>query len=125
MWIRIGSEFNGVPGSGAGSGLAIQIQKGKNDRKNRKQLINFVFCSAGCSLLRAKGFSCGLGVLYEGLGISKLQRYKKIVSCLYFIQFLVMKTMVPQIHLKRWIQIRIRNPDPQYCFICIYTSKII
>jgi hypothetical protein len=29
--------------------------------------------SIGCSLLRAEGFSCGLGVLYGGLGISKLQ----------------------------------------------------
>ncbi len=29
--------------------------------------------SAGCSLLRAEGFSCSLGVLYGGLGISKWQ----------------------------------------------------
>jgi hypothetical protein len=29
--------------------------------------------SSGCSLLRAEGFSCSLGVLYGGLGISKLQ----------------------------------------------------
>jgi hypothetical protein len=27
----------------------------------------------GCSLLKAEGFSCSLGVLYGGLGISKLQ----------------------------------------------------
>ncbi len=27
----------------------------------------------GCSLLRAEGFSCSLGVLYGGLGIRKLQ----------------------------------------------------
>jgi hypothetical protein len=32
-----------------------------------------MFLSNGCSLLRAGGFSCGLGVLYGGLGISKLQ----------------------------------------------------
>jgi hypothetical protein len=31
-----------------------------------------MFLSAGCSLLRAEGFSCSLGVLYEDLGISKL-----------------------------------------------------
>ncbi len=31
-----------------------------------------MFLSTGCSLLRAEGFSCGLGVL-GGLGISKLQ----------------------------------------------------
>jgi hypothetical protein len=32
-----------------------------------------MFLSTGCSLLRAEGFSCRLGVLYGGLGISKLQ----------------------------------------------------
>jgi hypothetical protein len=37
---------------------------------------------AGCSLLRAEGFSCSLNVLYIGLGISNMQisikkRYKK------------------------------------------------
>ncbi len=46
---------------------------GKNDSKNRKKDRIFIFWSAGCSLLRAEGFSCSLGVLYGGLGISKLQ----------------------------------------------------
>jgi hypothetical protein len=32
-----------------------------------------MFLSTGCSLVRAEGFSCCLGVLYGGLGISKLQ----------------------------------------------------
>ncbi len=32
-----------------------------------------MFWSAGCSLLRAEGFSCSLGLLYGGLRISKLQ----------------------------------------------------
>jgi hypothetical protein len=32
-----------------------------------------MFLSTGCSLLRAEGFSCSLGVLYGGLGIIKLQ----------------------------------------------------
>jgi hypothetical protein len=32
-----------------------------------------MFRSAGCSLLKAEGFSCSLKVLFEGLGISKLQ----------------------------------------------------
>ncbi len=41
--------------------------------KNRKKCRIFMFLSTGCSLLRAEGFSCSLGVLYEGLGISKLQ----------------------------------------------------
>jgi hypothetical protein len=41
--------------------------------KNRKKSRIFMFLSTGCSLLGAEGFSCGLGVLYGGLGISKLQ----------------------------------------------------
>jgi hypothetical protein len=41
--------------------------------KNRKKSRIFMFLSTGCSLLRAEGFSCSLGVLYGGLGISKLQ----------------------------------------------------
>ncbi len=32
-----------------------------------------MFLSTGCSLLRSEGFYCSLGVLYGGLGISKLQ----------------------------------------------------
>ncbi len=39
-------------------------------------------------ILRAEGFSCGLDVLYGGLGISKLQflikkRYKKMSACIF------------------------------------------
>jgi hypothetical protein len=41
--------------------------------KNRKKFRIFMFISTGCSLLRAEGFSCSLGVLYGGLGISRLQ----------------------------------------------------
>jgi hypothetical protein len=50
-----GSRFNGVPRSGSRS------RKAKNDPK--KKLINFIFASGGCSLLRAEGFSCSLNVL--------------------------------------------------------------
>jgi hypothetical protein len=32
-----------------------------------------MFLSTECSLLRAEGFSCSLGVLFGGLGIRKLQ----------------------------------------------------
>jgi hypothetical protein len=35
----------------------------KMTQKNRKRLINLIFCSAGSSPLRAKGFSCSLDVL--------------------------------------------------------------
>jgi len=41
--------------------------------KNRKKSRIFMFLSTGCSLLRAEGFFCSLGVLYGGLGKSKLQ----------------------------------------------------
>ncbi len=60
--------------------------------------INFMFWRAGCSLSRAEGFSCSLGVLsppplpgvlYGGLGISKLRylwskKYKFFSCCKMF-----------------------------------------
>ncbi len=39
-----------------------------------------MFLSTGCSFLRAEGFSCSLGVLYGGLGISKLQILTKKIE---------------------------------------------
>jgi hypothetical protein len=48
-------------------------RRAKMTHKNRKKFRIFMFLSTGGSLLRAEGFSCSLGVLYEGLGISKLQ----------------------------------------------------
>ncbi len=56
-----------VAGSGSGS------RRAKMTHKNRKKYRIFMFWSAGCSLFRTEGFSCSLGVLYGGLGISKLQ----------------------------------------------------
>jgi hypothetical protein len=53
--------------------------------KNRKKARIVMFLSTGCSLLRAEGFSCSLGVLYGGLGISKLQFLIKKIK----IKFLV------------------------------------
>jgi hypothetical protein len=55
------------PESGSGSSRA------KMTHKNRRKLINFMFLSAGCYLLRSEGYSCSLDVLYGGLWISKLQ----------------------------------------------------
>jgi hypothetical protein len=40
---------------------------------NIKKLMIFFFFNAGCSILRAEGFSCSFHVLQGGLGISKLQ----------------------------------------------------
>ncbi len=49
-------------------GIRIQIVSGsrtaKITHKNRKMLINLIFWSAVCSLLRAEGFSCSLDVLF-------------------------------------------------------------
>jgi hypothetical protein len=65
----------GVAGSGDPGGANMT-------RKKRKKVSKFyVLCIAGCSLLRDEGFSCSLGVLYRGLGISKLQfLIKKILN---------------------------------------------
>ncbi len=70
-----GSALIWAVGSGSAYKLRIRIriQEGKNDKKNRNKDRIFIFSNAGCSLLRAEGFSCSLGVLYGGLGISKLQ----------------------------------------------------
>jgi hypothetical protein len=56
------------PYSESGSGS----RKAKMTHKSSKKLINFMFGSAECSLLRAEGFFCKLDVLYGGLGIGKL-----------------------------------------------------
>jgi hypothetical protein len=41
--------------------------------KHRNKFMNFIFASAGCSLLSSKGFSCSLDVRYGDLGIRNLQ----------------------------------------------------
>jgi hypothetical protein len=65
-----------------------------------------MFLSIGCSFLRDEVFSCSLGVLYGGLGISILLFLIKKIEIKFpainFFQFLVIKP---------WI--RIRDPDPQ------------
>jgi hypothetical protein len=52
IWIRIGSR------SGSGFAIRTRIQEGKMPHKSRKKSKNFR--NAGCSLLRAEGFSCSL-----------------------------------------------------------------
>ncbi len=86
--------------------------------KNRKKSRIFMFLSTGCSLLRADGFSCSLGVLYGGLGISKLQFFiKKIEIKFPAINFFNFRSSNPG----SGSGIRIRNPDPQLekCWIRI------
>jgi hypothetical protein len=91
-------------------------------RKYRK---NSEILCAGCSLLRAEGFSCNLDVLYGGLGISKLQFFDKknrfrITLAVNFFQFFSFWSS------KSWIRIGIQskmlnldpdsiNPDQKHC----------
>jgi hypothetical protein len=95
LWIQIGSVFNGVPRSVFGSGFAIRtrIQDGKNGPENRKQLINFIFCSAGCSLSRAEGFFCSLDVLWRTF-LQSLIKKETNISALFF-SILVSKILDP------------------------------
>jgi hypothetical protein len=49
----------------------------KMTHKKRKKFRNFIFFSAGCFLLRAKGFFCSFDVLIGGLGIVAIFDKKK------------------------------------------------
>jgi hypothetical protein len=49
--------------------------------KNKEKIYgNFMFGSAGCSLLRAEGFFCSLDVLKRGLEMSSLKFLIKVFS---------------------------------------------
>jgi hypothetical protein len=67
-----------------------------------------MFLSTVCSLLRAEGFSCSLGVLCGGLGISKLQFLIKKIE-IKFPVFFNFRSSNPG----SGSGIRVRNPDPQ------------
>jgi hypothetical protein len=41
--------------------IRIRIQEGKYDPQKEKKFTNLIFLSAGCSHLRAAGFSCPFG----------------------------------------------------------------
>jgi hypothetical protein len=74
--IRIGSVFNQVSGSGSGSRRAKMTPKLEKVKK---------FPVLKCWMFSFEGFSCSLNVLYEGIGIHKLQYLIKEV----FSKFLV------------------------------------
>jgi hypothetical protein len=82
-------------GSGSGS------RRAKMTHKKRKKVRNFIFSIAGCFLLRFEGFFCSIGVLYRGLGISKLQ-------------FLIKKIEIkfPARHFFSILGHQILDPDP-------------
>jgi hypothetical protein len=69
-----------------------------------------MFLSTVCSLLRAEGFSCSLGVLSGGLGISKLEFLIKEIEIRFpAINFFHVRSSNPG----SGSGIRIRNPDLQ------------
>jgi hypothetical protein len=79
----------------------------------------------GFSLLGAEGFSFSLGVLFAGLGISKLQFLFKIRKEKFFLQFFIIKTMDlvqdPDSHemldtdpdSQHWLDVDNLDPDPE------------
>ncbi len=75
-WIRIRIEIADPDPDPGGKKWPTKIEKSPEFS---------LFLSTGCSLLRAEGFSCSLGVLYGGLGISKLKFLIKNIEI--FFQF--------------------------------------
>ncbi len=78
-----------------------------------------MFLSAGCSLLRAEGFSYSWDVLYGDLGISKLQFLRKKISNFFsavnFFTYLVIKTLnLDWIWIRISIQPKMLVPDPKH-----------
>ncbi len=105
LWIRVsdpdphGSALIWVAGSGSIQIADLDPGGQKLHTKIEKRHRIVMFWSAGCSLLRAEGFFCSLGVLYGGLGISKLQFLIKKIK----IKFLAVN----------FLNFRSSNPDPQ------------
>jgi hypothetical protein len=87
--------------------------------KNGKKLVNLIFLSAGCFLLRAEGFSFSLDVMYGGQGISKLQFFfikkEKNVIGIFSFNFCHQNPGSGLDPYPYWIRIRILkllDPDP-------------
>jgi hypothetical protein len=104
--------------------ISTDLKSAKMAKEKRKQLINFIFWSADCFLLTAECFSCSLGVLYKGLGVSKLQFFLQInekISALFFLQFLVIKTLdlypatdsIKMLDSEPYPNLDSMNPDPK------------
>ncbi len=84
LWIRIRIRMD--PDS-MGTMIRIRIRntepRGQIWQKNRKQLINFIFWKAGCSLFRSEGFFC-----------SFLTKKERKISAVFF-QFSFINTLDP------------------------------
>ncbi len=65
-----------------------------------------MFCIAGCSLLRAEGFSCSLGVLYRDSGISNLQVLIKKIKIFYSFKFFSFNFWSSKPWIQNWSRIR-------------------
>ncbi len=85
--VRVGMVAQGYlwdwDGQGCGSALIWVARSGS-------AFWIFMFWSAGCSFLRAEGFSCSLCVLYGGLGITIaifIKKYPIFFSCKFFSSF--------------------------------------
>ncbi len=70
-WVRVSDPDPYPDPDGSALIWVAGSRRAKMTHKNRKKYRIFMFWSAGSSLLKAEGFSCSLGVLYGGLGISK------------------------------------------------------
>ncbi len=79
--------LDAYPLSWSGFAIPIRIQEGKMAQKKRKQLRNFIFWSAGCSFLRAEGFS--YTVTWTSSSIGKVncnlwsKKERKNFSCIF------------------------------------------
>jgi hypothetical protein len=106
-----------------GPWIRIRIRNPDPDLRGQKwprKIENFTVSSAGCSLLRAEGFSCSLDFLYGGLGISKFQflikkRNKEKFSCLFSSYFWSSKPMDLYPDSLKMPDPDSITPDPQHC----------
>jgi hypothetical protein len=86
--------------------LWIRIQEGKNDPQKKSKECS---CFEVLDVLRAEGFSCSLGILYGGLGISILQLLIKKIK----IKFPAVNFYFRSSNPGSGSGSGIRNPDPQ------------
>ncbi len=78
-------------------------------RKNWEKFRNFMFWSAGCTLLRDEGFSLSMEVLYGGLVNSNFNLKNIKHLAVHFFQFLVIKTLDLDPHWPKML-----DPDPHW-----------
>ncbi len=105
MWIRICMDSQWFWSAES----VTESKRAKVTHKSRKKRRKFRFWSAGCSLSRAKGFTCSLNVLHRGLGIKncKIRKKNRIFSSRKIWYFSSSKP---------WIRISIEtSADPQHC----------